>query len=151
VASLDAGDATGRASGGPPPEGADAARERIRQLEAALESRIAIEQAKGVLRERFGWSMHEAFEILRYAARSARVSIHTLAVDVVSAEETPPAITIALARSARWRAAFQREHADARRTRAEQLALRIRAQQERFAWEQRRGERVRARGGDGRA
>jgi hypothetical protein len=95
-----------------------------------------IEQAKGVLRERFGWSVQDAFELLRYAARSARVSIHSIAADVLALEETPPAVTIALARSARWRAAHQREHAEAQRARAEQLTLRVGAQQERLALDQ---------------
>jgi hypothetical protein len=128
----------------------DAAQERIRQLEAALESRIVIEQAKGVLRERFGWSVDEAFQILRYAARSAQVGIHKLAADVVAEDETPPAVTIALARSARWRAAHQREHAEAQRARAEQLAYQVRAQQVRIAWDEARGARHRhSRSGEG--
>jgi hypothetical protein len=110
-----------------------AAREQIRQLESALESRILIEQAKGVLRERFGWSAQDAFEILRYAARSTRIKIHALAADVVASGETPAAVTVALARGARWRAAHHREYAEAQRARAAQLMAQVRAQQERLA------------------
>lgn len=47
-------------------------RTRVAQLEHALASRITIEQAKGILRERFGWSIEDAFAVLRLAARSAR-------------------------------------------------------------------------------
>jgi hypothetical protein len=59
------------------------------QLVHALESRIAIEQAKGVLRERYGLSTEAAFELLRHAARSNRMKIHALARKVVSSSETP--------------------------------------------------------------
>jgi hypothetical protein len=107
---------------------------RVEQLERALASRIVIEQAKGVLRERFGWPVQEAFEILRYAARSSRTNIHALATDVVNDVETPSAITIALARSSRWRAAHMREHAEAQRERARALETRVVAQQQSLAW-----------------
>ena len=60
------------------------------QLTQALESRIVIEQAKGILRERYGLSLDEAFEVLRHAARSNRMNIHALASKVISLDETPP-------------------------------------------------------------
>jgi hypothetical protein len=59
------------------------------QLVHALESRVVIEQAKGVLRERYGLSTEAAFELLRHAARSNRTKIHALAAKVVSSSETP--------------------------------------------------------------
>src|SRR3954470_896086 len=86
---------------------------RIEELEVALDSRVVIEQAKGVLHERLGWDVDDAFEILRYAARSSRTKIHALAAEVVASEETPPAVVVALAHGARWRAAHMREHAEA--------------------------------------
>jgi AmiR/NasT family two-component response regulator len=66
--------------------------EQNAQLRTALESRIVIEQAKGVLAERFGLEVDEAFQILRRAARNHRMSIHALAARVVATRETPPEI-----------------------------------------------------------
>jgi hypothetical protein len=59
------------------------------QLREALASRIVIEQAKGILAERNRISLDEAFELLRRAARSNRMRIHTLAAAVVAACTTP--------------------------------------------------------------
>ena len=59
------------------------------QLTQALQSRIVIEQAKGILRERYKLSLDASFELLRHAARSNRMSIHTLASKVISLPETP--------------------------------------------------------------
>ena len=60
------------------------------QLAHALESRVVIEQAKGIIRERYGLTLEASFELLRHAARSNRMNIHELARKVVSAAETPP-------------------------------------------------------------
>jgi len=65
------------------------ARERVAQLERALQSRIVIEQAKGKLAERFQITPSQAFELLRGSARSARMSIHILSEDVVASCTTP--------------------------------------------------------------
>jgi AmiR/NasT family two-component response regulator len=62
---------------------------RCAQLEEALESRIVIEQAKGVISERFGLEPERAFEVLRRAARSNRVALKHLAERVVSSRSTP--------------------------------------------------------------
>lgn len=62
------------------------------QLRQALESRIVIEQAKGVLAERYATAVDVAFELLRRAARSSQLRLHDLAADVVAANETPLAI-----------------------------------------------------------
>ena len=75
-------------------------RERAEQLQNALTSRIAIEQAKGVLSERLGLDMDGAFMLLRYAARSARMKLHDLAVALVEQDETPEPIARAVARHA---------------------------------------------------
>ena len=65
---------------------------RNAQLEGALRSRVVIEQAKGVLAERFRLLLDEAFALLRQAARSQRIRIHALAAAVVSSETSPPQI-----------------------------------------------------------
>ena len=54
------------------------------QLQAALTSRIIIEQAKGVLAERLKISADEAFEVLRGAARYSNRLLSDLARDVTS-------------------------------------------------------------------
>jgi GAF domain-containing protein len=53
------------------------------QLQAALNSRVVIEQAKGVLAERRGLDMAAAFELLRSHARSTNRRLGELARDVV--------------------------------------------------------------------
>lgn len=68
---------------------ASALLERNRQLEQALESRILIEQAKGILAERFGTTPDAAFEVLRRAARNQRVRVHGLAGRVIEERQTP--------------------------------------------------------------
>jgi GAF domain-containing protein len=52
------------------------------QLQVALNSRIAIEQAKGVLSARLNKTTDEAFEVLRLHARSTRRRLTDLAEDV---------------------------------------------------------------------
>jgi hypothetical protein len=62
---------------------------RCAQLQEALDTRIVIEQAKGVLAERFHLEPDRAFEVLRQSARSNRVPLRDLAARVVSSERTP--------------------------------------------------------------
>jgi AmiR/NasT family two-component response regulator len=67
------------------------AHERQAQLQHALDSRIVIEQAKGILAERRGISVEEAFELLRGAARSNRQRVQDLARAIVGGKgEIPP-------------------------------------------------------------
>ena len=73
--------------------------ERNRQLEQALESRVLIEQAKGVLAERLGIPPQDAFELMRSAARRTRVTIRELAHEVVTTRQTPAAILTPQART----------------------------------------------------
>ena len=54
------------------------------QLQLALNSRVVIEQAKGVLAERLQISPDDAFEVLRGAARSRNRLLSDLARDVAS-------------------------------------------------------------------
>jgi AmiR/NasT family two-component response regulator len=89
----------------PPPEARDADEqvERLRelvatllvknqQLQTALESRVVIEQAKGVLAERYRIGVDEAFALLRRSARNHRLRLHALAIAVVASHETPDEI-----------------------------------------------------------
>ncbi|MDJ1131815.1 GAF and ANTAR domain-containing protein [Streptomyces iconiensis] len=54
------------------------------QLQHALNSRIAIEQAKGVLAERWNINLDEAFDVLRSYARPRHVRITEVAQQVVA-------------------------------------------------------------------
>ena len=55
-------------------------------LQRALDSRVAVEQAKGFLAARCGVSTTEAFELLRRAARDSRRKISLVAREVVAGE-----------------------------------------------------------------
>ena len=67
------------------------------QLQHALESRIVIEQAKGMLAERLRLSLDDAFAVLRRAARSNGAKLHDVARRVVEEPETPAEVLAALA------------------------------------------------------
>lgn len=54
------------------------------QLQTALHSRVLIEQAKGVLAERSGLQVDQAFTVLRTHARRNGVSLGTVAAEVVA-------------------------------------------------------------------
>jgi ANTAR domain len=58
--------------------------ERTLQLQTALDSRIVIEQAKGILAERNHIDTEEAFQRMRLDARSRRMKLHDLASGVVA-------------------------------------------------------------------
>jgi hypothetical protein len=67
--------------------------ERTIQLQTALDSRIVIEQAKGILAERHGISPDEAFDRMRREARSRRMKLRDLASDVVRTTAAPAEAT----------------------------------------------------------
>ena len=69
-----------------PVTGADQARV---QLQSALNSRVIIEQAKGVLAERQGLSMGQAFEYLRTTARASQRPIAEVAAETVDQRGLP--------------------------------------------------------------
>ena len=58
-------------------------------LQRALDTRVVIEQAKGILAERFGLAIPDAFHLLRMSARSNRIRLHDLAARVVESRQTP--------------------------------------------------------------
>lgn len=57
------------------------------QLQGALNSRVAIEQAKGVLAERLGVDVGQAFDLLRYQARMHNRRLAELAAEVAGGSE----------------------------------------------------------------
>ncbi|MBW3659047.1 MAG: GAF and ANTAR domain-containing protein [Actinobacteria bacterium] len=59
------------------------------QLQRALESRVVIEQAKGILVERHGGDMADAFNRLRTHARSHQIKLHEVASHVVHHRRMP--------------------------------------------------------------
>ena len=71
--------------------------ERRAQLEHALESRISIEQAKGIVAERYGLDVDEAFQLIRRAARSNRMKLYDLAEAIRPGQATPPELATLLA------------------------------------------------------
>jgi len=77
-----------------------AAFERRAQLEQALQSRVAIEQAKGIVAERYGMNVEEAFQLIRRAARTNRMKLHELVLGIRPGEEAPPELTTVLAQGA---------------------------------------------------
>jgi transcriptional regulator with GAF, ATPase, and Fis domain len=58
------------------------------QLQAALNSRVIIEQAKGKLAERLGVDMDQAFKLLRDRARTSNLRLSDLAQTFVNGAET---------------------------------------------------------------
>jgi transcriptional regulator with GAF, ATPase, and Fis domain len=60
------------------------ARVLAEQLQRALNSRVVIEQAKGVLAERAKINLDEAFDLLRTHARSHSLRLHDVATAVIS-------------------------------------------------------------------
>jgi AmiR/NasT family two-component response regulator len=70
--------------------------EQRAHLRRALETRIVVEQAKGMLAERLRISTDEAFDILRGGARANNLRVHDLARRVLDEAETPAEVVAAL-------------------------------------------------------
>ena len=66
------------------------------QLRTALDSRVIIEQAKGILAERFGLDIHGAFLLLRRASRTSRRALHDVSAAVVNSPTTPPEVVVVM-------------------------------------------------------
>lgn len=69
-----------------------ASRAREGHLQRALQTRVVIEQAKGVLGERLRVPPEETFELLRRRARAARRNIHDVARELVATTAVPPRV-----------------------------------------------------------
>jgi GAF domain-containing protein len=67
----------------------ESSRRTTEELKRALESRIVIEQAKGVLASHFGCSIDHAFTVLREHARRNRASLRAVATAVVHGDFRP--------------------------------------------------------------
>ncbi len=66
---------------------------RVAQLQHALTSRIVVEQAKGMLAERYSLTPDEAYELIRLAARSNGIKVHAVSDSVLGQpRETPQVI-----------------------------------------------------------
>lgn len=63
---------------------------RAAQLQTALDSRVPVEQAKGLLAERFHVSVDDAFALLRAHARSHRLRVADLAAGLLDGTATLP-------------------------------------------------------------
>ena len=83
-------------------------------------------------RARIRVNANEAFDMLRYAARSHRMKLRELAIRVVEERQTRAPVVVAIARASRIRAASMRELSEAQRERKDQLETKLREQQERF-------------------
>jgi AmiR/NasT family two-component response regulator len=77
---------------------ADAQERKVSQLQSALDSRVIIEQAIGILAERFHLPFPDSFEVLRAAARNSRREVRAVAEELRASRETPLAISDVLPR-----------------------------------------------------
>lgn len=66
--------------------------ERVAQLETALNSRIVIEQAKGILARALNINTDQAFDVLRQTARNRGAKLHDLAARITAAPAEAEAI-----------------------------------------------------------
>jgi hypothetical protein len=97
-------------------------RGRAEELQYALNSRVVIEQAKGVLAERLGLDIEGAFNVRRGAARSERMKAHDLARAVVRNKDTPQTVISFLARNPEF---FHISSRDERVVRTEEFFKRV--------------------------
>ena len=64
--------------------------ETVSQLQHALDSRVVVDRAIGMLGERFNLAIDDAWELLRTAARNNRREVRALATEVIESRERTP-------------------------------------------------------------
>ena len=69
---------------------------RVAQLQHALTSRIVVEQAKGMLAERYSLKPDEAYELIRLAARSNGLKVQAVSRSVIDVPRETPAVILGL-------------------------------------------------------
>lgn len=74
---------------------ADVQERKASQLERALESRVVIEQAVGMLAERFDISIAEGFDLLSRAASESSRDLSALAIELTQTRATPQEVVAA--------------------------------------------------------
>jgi AmiR/NasT family two-component response regulator len=62
----------------------------VSQLQDALDSRVVIDRALGMVAERFDLPIPDAFEVLRSAARNSRREVRALAEEITTFRATTP-------------------------------------------------------------
>lgn len=91
---------------------ADSQERKVSQLQSALDSRVVIERAIGLLAERFDLAFTEAFEVLRAAARNTRQQVRGIAEELGTSRRTPPEIAGLLPRTVGALLSSQLDEAD---------------------------------------
>jgi len=81
---------------------ADAQERKVSQLQSALDSRVVIEQAIGMLAERFDLQFADAFELLRAAARNTGQQVRAIAEELRASRRTPAEVSDLLPRDGRF-------------------------------------------------
>lgn len=71
----------------------DEMNERLGRIVQATESRDAINQAKGILVERYGISLEEAFALLTTASKNSNIKLDLVAAALVTNGQLPPSAT----------------------------------------------------------
>ncbi len=79
---------------------ADAQEVKVGQLQSALDSRVVIEQAIGMLAERFNIPFKDAFELLRAGARNTRQQMSAIAEELRESRQTPSPHALGVRRTA---------------------------------------------------
>jgi two-component system, response regulator PdtaR len=64
--------------------------DQIKNLEESLEVRKAVDRAKGILMDEFGWKEHEAFRWIQRTAMRERVTMLNVSTRIIDGQLRPP-------------------------------------------------------------